>query len=158
MGESNVANAFGVDALFWNPAGVSKMTNSASVTFSHMNYIADIGVEYGAVAANFEGFGTIGLSVKSLSVGDIEVTTTRDPDGTGTIFSPQHLVAGLTYSRQLTERIGVGLTMNYVTETLGEVSASGVAFNVGVIYDNLAEINGFKFRCCDEECWTEYEV
>ena len=31
-----------------------------------------------------------------------------------------------------------------VTETLGEVSASGVAFNVGVIYDDLADVNGLS--------------
>jgi long-subunit fatty acid transport protein len=145
MGESNVATAYGIDALFWNPAGVAKMNNSASVTFSHMSYIADIGVEYGAVSANFEGFGIVSLNVKSLSLGEILVTTTRDPDGTGETFSPQMLVAGVSYSRQLTERIAVGLTANYLTETLGDASASGIAFNIGVLYDNLASINGLSF-------------
>ena len=55
------------------------------------------------------------------------------------------LVAGVSYARQLTERISVGVTANLVTETLGEVSATGVAFDVGVVYDNLAEINGLSF-------------
>lgn len=144
MGESNVATSFGVEALFWNPAGVAKLNGSAGLMFSHMSYIADIGVEYGAVSANFEGFGIVSLSIKSLSIGEIAVTTTQNPDGTGDTFTPQMLTAGLSYSRQLTERISVGLTANLVTETLGEVSASGVAFNVGVIYDNLADVNGLS--------------
>lgn len=145
MGEANVSNATGVEALFWNPAGVARMNNSAAVFFSHMNYIADIGVEYGAVAANFEGFGVISLSLKSLSVGNIPVTTTQDPDGTGETFSPTHLVAGLTFSKALTEKIAVGLTANLITEKLGDVSASGVGFNVGVSYNNLVDVNGLSF-------------
>jgi hypothetical protein len=144
LGQSDISSSRGIEALFWNPAGVSKMDNSASVLFTHMDYIADIGVEYGAVAANFEGFGIVALSVKSFSIGDIPVTTTRDPDGTGEMFSPQMLTAGITYSRQLTERISVGLTANFVTETLGDVSANGVGFNIGVIYDNLG-LEGLSF-------------
>ncbi|OGU32799.1 MAG: hypothetical protein A2057_06270 [Ignavibacteria bacterium GWA2_35_9] len=145
MGEQGVATSSGLEALFWNPAGVAKMNNSAAMTFSHMSYIADIGVEYGAVAGSFEGFGVLSLSVKSLSIGDIPVTTTSQPDGDGTFFSPQILTAGISYSNQLTDRIAIGLTANYITETLGDASASGVAFDVGVIYDNLADFNGLSF-------------
>lgn len=145
MAGAAVATATGIEALFWNPAGIAKTSNSVNVVFSHMNYIADIGVEFGAVSANFEGFGVLTFSVKSLSTGDIEVTTTQNPDGTGQMFSPQLLTAGVTYSRRLIDRISVGVTANLVTETLADASASGVAFNVGVIYDNLADINGLSF-------------
>ena len=145
MGEAIISTSYGIESLFWNPAGVARMNNSSQVMFSHMSYIADIGVEYGAVAANFEGFGMLALSIKALSIGDILVTTTQNPDGTGATFSPQMIVAGLSYSRQLTDRISVGLTTNFITETLGDVSANGIAFNVGVIYDNLADLTGLSF-------------
>lgn len=145
MGESNIATSYGIESLFWNPAGVARMGGSAGVMFSHMDYIADIGVEYGAVSANFEGFGIISLSIKALSVGEILVTTTQNPDGTGDTFSPQMMTAGLTFSKQLTERIAVGVTANFVSEVLGQVSANGIAFNVGVIYDQLASIDGLSF-------------
>jgi hypothetical protein len=145
MGESNITTVTGVEALFWNPAGAAKTSNSAALTFSHMNYIADIGVEYGAVSANFEGFGVLSFSVKSLSVGDIAVTTTTSPDGTGQIYTPQELVAGVTFSKQLTDRIAVGFTANYITEKLDQVSANGIAFNIGVAYTDLADISGLSF-------------
>ena len=145
MGSANVSNTYGIEALFWNPAGVSKLDHSVDLTFSHMNYIADIGVEYGAVATSIEGFGNLALSIKSLSIGDIPITTTESPDGTGAVFSPQMVIAGLTYSRQLTERIAVGVTANYLTETLDKVSTSGIAFNAGVIYNNLVDIDGLNF-------------
>jgi hypothetical protein len=145
MGNANIASSTGVEALFWNPANVASMKSSVDVMFSHMNYIADIGVEYGAVAASVEGFGVLGFHVKSLSIGDIDVTTTEQPDGTGQKFTPQMLTAGVTFSRQLTENIAVGVTASYISETLDEVSASGVAFNVGVAYNNLANIRGLNF-------------
>ncbi|RKZ00396.1 MAG: hypothetical protein DRQ13_00510, partial [Ignavibacteriae bacterium] len=85
MGEANVSTSTGIESLFWNPAGVAKMDGSTDLLFSHMSYIADIGVEYGALAANFEGFGVLSLSLKALSIGDIQVTTTANPDGTGEI-------------------------------------------------------------------------
>ncbi|MDP3683529.1 MAG: PorV/PorQ family protein, partial [Ignavibacteria bacterium] len=129
MGESNIATSYGVESIFWNPAGAARMSSSTDVMFSHMSYIADIGVEYGAISANFEGFGVISLGLKSLSIGDIMETTTETPDGTGATFSPQMLTAGLSYSRQLTDRISVGLTANVIMETLGDVSTSGIAFN-----------------------------
>ena len=145
MGGSNIATATGIEALFWNPAGAAKMNGSATLSFSHMNYIADIGVEYGAVSANFEGFGVLSFAVKSLSVGDIAVTTNSAPDGTGQVFTPQELVAGVTYSKQLTDRIAVGVTANLITEKIDQVSASGLAFNVGVAYNDLADISGLSF-------------
>ncbi|MEJ2193242.1 MAG: PorV/PorQ family protein [Ignavibacteriaceae bacterium] len=144
MAEANIANSKGIEALYWNPAGVALMQNNADVIFSHMSYIADIGVEYGAVAANFEGFGVFSFSIKSLGVGDILVTTTANPDGTGDTFSPTFIVAGLSYSRQLTEAISVGLTGNFISETMADVSANGFAFDVGVMYNNLADVNGLS--------------
>ncbi len=144
MAGANLSTSTGIEALFWNPAGVSHMQNNADVIFSHMSYFADIGVEYGAIAANFEGFGVISFSIKTLDVGDILITTTANPDGTGETFSPTFIVAGLSYSRQLTEAISVGFTTNFISETMADVSATGVAFDVGVMYNNLADINGLS--------------
>jgi hypothetical protein len=157
MGESNLVSATGVEALYWNPAGVSHMTNNADVLFSHMSYIADIGVEYGAVAANFEGFGVIALSIKSLSIGDIPVTTTINPDGTGELFSPTMVTAGLSYSRMLTDAISVGLTANLVSERIADVSATGVAFDFGVIYQNLADVSGLSIGVVLKNLGTEMQ-
>jgi len=144
MGEANIATSNGIESLFWNPAGVAKMDGSADLLFSHMSYIADIGVEYGAIGANFEGFGVVSLSLKALSIGDILITTTSNPDGTGEVFTPTMVTAGLGFSRQLTETISVGFTANFISERIADVNASGIAFDVGVIYDNLASVNGLS--------------
>jgi hypothetical protein len=157
MGGANIASAFGIEALYWNPAGVAKLDKSVGVTFSHMSYIADIGVEYGAVAANIEGFGVLSFSVKSLTMDDILITTTQDPDGTGATFAPQMLVAGVSFSKLLTDNIAVGVTANYISETLGQVDATGMAFTIGVSYDNLASVNGLSFAVAIKNLGAEMQ-
>lgn len=144
LGGATIATTRDIEALHWNPAALGHMRNSASVYVSHMSYIADIGINYGAIAANFEGFGVLALNLKSLDVGDIPVTTTTDPDGTGRTFTPQFFSVGLTYSRQLNDRIAVGLTSKIITERMADVSATGVAFDIGVTYDNMAAIEGLS--------------
>lgn len=143
MGSSTLSNSYGLEALFWNPANIARVgEHSTNVLFSHMEHIADIGVQYGAVSTDIESFGSIALSIKSLSIGEIPVTTVSNPDGTGAVFTPQFLTLGLTYARMLSDRISVGLTANLVTEKLDLVSATGIAFNVGVTYTNFADVPG----------------
>ncbi len=145
LGGATVATTSGLSSLFYNPAGLTRSDHSVNLMFSHMSYIADIGVEYGAASATFAGLGTVALSIKSLSIGDIPVTTTTDPDGqSGETYSPQFLVIGLTYGRQLSDRVSVGLTGNLINEQIGGVTATGVAFNAGVMYDNLGDVTGLS--------------
>ncbi len=141
MQGSALAFVEGVNAIYWNPAGVDVGTGSASALFSYRKYIADIGVNYLAVGAKL-GFGTIGLSLRAFNIGTIDVTTESQPDGTGERISPTFFVAGLTYSKALTDRISVGFTVNLINESFGLVSASGVAFDAGVQYQDLIGIKG----------------
>lgn len=142
---SNISNSFGIESLHWNPAGLSKTSHSVEATFSYMSHIADIGVNYGAVAANVPELGIFSFSIKALNVGEIPVTTNANPDGTGQTFSPQFLTLGLTFARNLSDKISVGLTANLISERMDLVSAMGVAFNIGVMYEHLASINGLSF-------------
>ncbi len=143
MGSTPIATASGVDALFWNPGGVARMKSSTEVTFTNMSYFGDISVNYGAIAANFSSLGTLAISLKSLSFGDIPITTTEDPDGlSGQVYSPTYVTLGVTYARALTDVINVGVTVSLVSEQIARVSSSGVAFTAGIQYDNLAGIDG----------------
>ncbi|HKB84811.1 MAG TPA: PorV/PorQ family protein [Ignavibacteriaceae bacterium] len=141
---SYVSGISGVDAIYYNPAGLSATQNSTEALFTYMNYIADIGVSYAAVGVNFEGFGALGFSIKSLDFGDIPVTTTENPYGTGATFSPTYVTLGLTYSNTLTDRIRVGVNINLVSEKIVRTSASGVSLDVGVQYNGIAEIEGLN--------------
>lgn len=142
MGASTVANTFGIEAIHFNPAGVAWATKQSEAIFSHMSYIADIGVDFVAVSSKFEGFGTLAFSLKNLSIGAIPVTTETNPDGTGETFEPRFSVIGLTYSDALTDRISIGFTTNLITEQIDRVSSNGIGFNFGVQYKNFANVAG----------------
>ncbi len=145
MSGATLTDAKGVEGIYWNPASLARADYNTTVMFSQMSYIADIGVSYAAIGTGIEGFGSLGLSIKALSMDEIPITTVEKPDGNGQFFTPQFVTLGLTYSRLLSDRISIGVTMNYITEQLDLVSASGVAFNLGVAYKNLGNVDGLSF-------------
>ena len=134
---SNIAFASGVDAIFWNPAGLARGGFSTEAFFSHESYLAGIGVDYGAVGVTFGTVGTFAASFKSIAFGNIPVTTEDNPDGTGATYSPTYMVAGLTYSKVLSDRISVGANFNFIDETIMSTTASGFSLDAGVEYNGL---------------------
>jgi hypothetical protein len=142
MSGAPIANVTGLEAIYWNPAGLDFSPNSANALFSYRSYVADMSISQAAANGRLGDLGSIGISFRSFSIGDINVTTMDQPDGTGGIFSPTYFVLGLTYSKQLTDRIGIGVNLNLINETIDRVSASGFAFDIGVQYRDLLEVPG----------------
>jgi long-subunit fatty acid transport protein len=134
LGGAVIADPRGVESMYWNPAGLALMQGT-ELAFSHQPYLADIDVNWGAVATSIEGFGSIGVSAKIISIGNIEETTELQPEGTGNIYNPTLAVVGVSYARTLTANVAVGATAMLIDESIFKVSATGVAFDFGVIYD-----------------------
>ncbi|GAB4291604.1 MAG: hypothetical protein Kow0098_10980 [Ignavibacteriaceae bacterium] len=144
MSGAYVSGIEGIDAIFYNPAGFGRSSASTEAMFSYMNYIADIGFSYAALGVNFGELGALAFSLRTLDFGDIPVTTVENPYGTGATFSPTFVVAGITYSNALTDRIRVGVNVNIVSEGIMSTSASGFAFDAGIQYDGLAGVEGLQ--------------
>jgi hypothetical protein len=138
VGSSGIASATGIDAIYWNPAGIVRTESNVEAMFSQMQYVADIGVSYGALNVNAGSFGNIAFTIKSLSFGDISRTTEDFPDGTGETFSPTFVTTGITYGKLLNDRISVGVTFNLIAEQIMSSSATGMGINAGVQYNGLA--------------------
>ncbi len=142
LGGTATSNVSGIEATFWNPAGLGTLEGTEAL-FTHTQYIADMSVNYAAIAVKSGGFGTLGFSAKVLSIGDIIVTTEQAPDGTGEIMSPTFGVFGVSWGRQFTDRVQFGAGVNYVNESIGSARASGVAFDFGLQY--LTGFSGLQF-------------
>lgn len=133
------ANAMttGVDAMNWNPAGMVRGNSSSSgieAMFSSLTYLADVQVNYFAVAARLGDQGALGLSLRTVDFGNIPITTVANPEGTGATYSPGYITVGLSYSRAFTDRIHGGVTAKLVTEKIVRTSATGIALDFGVQY------------------------
>lgn len=132
-GGAFVANMTGIESIYYNPAGVA-VNGRSEAMFNYMTYIADINISYFAAVAALGDFGSLGLSFKTIDFGDIPVTTVYNPDGTGANYSPNYIVAGLTYSKIITDRVSIGVNAKLISETIMDASASGAALDFGVQY------------------------
>ncbi len=141
MSGANIADVYGAEALFWNPAGVAFQEGTEAM-FSHLEYFADINVNYFGVTTNLEEFGSLGVQAKVVSIGEIEITTDNASQGTGETFNPTLSVVGVTYSRIFTDRVSFGFSANLVNERIDLVSATGLSMDFGFIYNTLW--NGLK--------------
>ncbi|MCX6170258.1 MAG: PorV/PorQ family protein [Ignavibacteriales bacterium] len=142
---ANISSLTGLDALYWNPAGLSRGSQSVEASFSYMSHIADIGINYAAISVQLNSIGSLAFAIKSLSMDDIPVTTVENPDGTGQTYNPQLMTMGLTFAKNLSDRVSVGITANLISETLNLVSTTGISFNLGVMYSGLAGVDGLSF-------------
>jgi hypothetical protein len=133
MGGSVMAQSTGTEAWFWNPACAATVEGS-EVSFSHRQYIADIGLDRVAFAHNAGGLGIIGLTATVLSTADEMVRTTSQPEGTGETWAASFVIVGASYARALTDRVSLGLNGQYISETIFNESAQGVAFDFGFTY------------------------
>jgi hypothetical protein len=142
---SNIAYTSGVDAIYWNPAGLSYISsNSTEIMFSHMNYFADLKMEYVAGGVKVGNLGVLGVTLRNLSFGDpISVTTEYNPEGTGETFSPTYLIGTLSYAKAMTDKVRFGTTVKLISEKVDRVSAVGYAFDFGLQY--IAGKSGLTF-------------
>ncbi len=141
LGGAVASDITGVESMFWNPAGLAEVTGT-DVMFSHQNYFADMKLNYAGVATNVGALGVLGMSVKVLSIGDIIVTTEQAPDGTGEILTPTFAVLGASWARKFTDRVNFGGSLSYVTESVADNNANGLAFDFGVQY--ITDWHGFR--------------
>ncbi|MCX6138350.1 MAG: PorV/PorQ family protein [Ignavibacteriales bacterium] len=130
MGESFVAVANDVSALYWNPAGITGV-QSLSLNASHTRWFADITHNYAGLVVPVGEAGAIGLSVLTLNVGEQEVTTVENPDGNGIFYGVNDLAIGISYARALTDRFSVGITGKYIQQNAYNEYASTVAMDLG---------------------------
>lgn len=144
IGEASIAAVEDVNAVFWNPAGLRGVA-SMEASFSYVQWLADMKYAAGAVGYNWDGIGVFALSIASLDYGSIPealVTGAGNDTRTGNDVSGSDFMAGLSYSRPMTDRLSLGVTVKYLHESLWEYSANTLAFDVGTAFD--LGYNGIK--------------
>jgi hypothetical protein len=108
-----------------------------------MDLFNDMGVNYFGASGNFDKLGMLGVTVKSIDMGDIPVTTVEDMDGLGGgTFKPTLTTMGLTYANSFSDRAFFGVTGKIVYESIPRAEASAYALDIGVQYTGLAGVDG----------------
>ena len=133
MGGAYSAISNDATALYWNPAGLSLINNN-EIILDHQDWILDVDLDF--IGGTFNTpFGTIGAAITAMYMGEMEVTTTHDPEGTGEKFNAGSIMGQLTFSKSLTDRFSFGITTKIIQESIYNSKANGIAIDLGTLYN-----------------------
>lgn len=143
MGEAFITVVNSSDAVFWNPAALTRVENF-DVSSSYVQYFFDVAQISLSAAYKFGNIGTFGFQAMINDIGDIPVTRVENlfreesgnynPGLTGETISPGSQVFGISYSKELTDKFSFGITAKYAIEDLVVEKASSIIFDGGLLY------------------------
>lgn len=134
MGGAYVSVADDITAMYWNPAGLARMQTGEAV-FNHVNWILDVSYDAAGASLIIDGVGTLAAGAYILNDGEMDVTTTDNPEGTGERFSAGAYAATVSFARALTDQFSIGFTAKYVGEYIWNETATAVALDFGTMYE-----------------------
>lgn len=145
-GGANTSGSMGVESFHLNIAGLA-YTKGTELVFANTSWLggSDININALGFATKIgESGGVLGISAMSMGFGDIDVTTTDNPDGGVGTFSPNYFNLGVSYSKNFSNTISGGVVVKIVTQSISNVNASGIAIDAGVNYVT-GDQDQFKF-------------
>jgi hypothetical protein len=131
----NTATVEGVESERINIAGlafVPKTEISAAYTLWLQG--SDVGVAQAGFAQNIKNDNVIAITMQALNLGEIERTTTANPEGGIGTYKPAFINLGISYARKFSKSISGGVTARLVDEGLGNLNAVGFAIDAGLQY------------------------
>ncbi len=167
MGNNVVANVSDVNAGYWNPAGLTQVTDSWQGALMHAEYFQSIAkYEYAAAAIPLNGGteGTIGFSLYRFAVDDI-MNTTQLIDNQGNIdynkitrFSAADYALMASYAGNLFNdpNLSVGASAKIVYRHIGKfANAYGFGIDAGLQYRTQ---DNFYFGVMARDITTTFNV
>jgi hypothetical protein len=133
MGEASVACVNDAYAMYWNPAALTEVSSS-NLSLTNVDWISDVKLNHASFAKSLGDYSAFGVSLTALSMGNMEVTTVEEPEGTGETFASSSYALALGYARKFTDRFSAGISGKYVWERISEESASGLALDFGTLF------------------------
>jgi hypothetical protein len=158
MGDIGVATSPDASAGFWNIGKVAFNESKGGVVATYTPWLKDLVNDvYLASLAGYYKFDdnqALNLSLRYFSLGNIQFT-----DGLGNDWGsakPREFSVDLGYSRKLTSKLGLGVSLRYINSNLtgGGVTSgsttykvgSSVAGDIGLYYDGKSQAgNGWAF-------------
>ena len=134
-GGANSGSVEGLESQFLNVAGTA-FTKKTEVLFSHSNYLQGSGITLNAfgITQKMGESGVLGVSLVSMSFGEVQITTVDQPEPSLGTYSPQYINLGISYAKTFSNSISGGFTLRIIDESISNLNASGLALDAGIQY------------------------
>jgi hypothetical protein len=138
MGESQVADADDLYAIYWNPAGLAQLQRP-QLGLMHNEWFEGINHQFIGFAQPLGNAGTLGGSLIYLSYGELEgydINESGEPVKTEN-FHPYDLALIASYARRFGSALSLGANAKWIREKIDIESAQAIAFDIGGLYTIL---------------------
>ncbi len=157
MGDVGAATTPDVNASYWNSAKLAFIDKGYGAAVSYnpwlRNLVPDMALSYLSGYMKIRKEEVIGVSLTYFDLGAIQFTDAQGKDLQK--FSPNEFALAGTYSRKLSQSMGVGVTLKYIYSSLaGSISTSSgtepanaaktVAADIGYFYTKPLSLKGTK--------------
>lgn len=139
MGEAFCAVADDINALYWNPAGLSGI-DQRQATAMYISWFESINYGYLAYGQPVRDWGVFAGGIAYLASGNIPKSSI-DSGGNyvdeGTNFNAYDLALTIGYGRKMGEDVSVGGAFKIINEKIESENASAFAVDIGGVYKGL---------------------
>ena len=137
MGNAFTAISSDINTIYYNPAGIG-FTSRPGIMFFHGQLYEELAVEnFTAVYPNLKNF-TLSVGLSYLHLPGIQKydinSLTGEPIASGGEFQVYDFVPQLGIAYRVAESFTMGLQFKYLMERIDDITASGFAFDLGVLY------------------------
>jgi hypothetical protein len=132
LGNSYVGLADDESAIYYNPAGMSRIPGYALSTSYH-NYVSDIQGGYLSAVLPWGDGRKLGFAINYLSFGD-----TPETNNAGEVignFGGGDLAITAAYSQSLMEQFYLGVAGKFIYESIDSFHSTGMALDIGLLYE-----------------------
>jgi len=132
---ANVASVSGLEALYLNVAG-SAFINRTNLGYANTNWLVgtDISINSMGLVQKVGDAGALGVYVMNMDLGEIETTTTENPEGGMGTFNPSYSTIGISYAKEFSNSIYGGAVLKIISGGIADVKTAGVAIDAGIQY------------------------
>jgi len=149
LGSAQVALASDATAGYWNPAALARLDYPELVLMHDERFGSLVNYDYGSVVIPYGTDQSFGLSLMRLGVDGISDTRNAliDYSGSGvldasnrldydkvTSFNSADWAVYLSYASRYSPDLLYGVNVKIIRRTLAEFSATGVGFDIGLLY------------------------
>jgi len=159
MGDAFAAVSDDATAMYWNPAGLV-LARGTEFSLTHSEWLQGITDEYFAFSQNLKRDGAFGGALEYLGTGSFAGSLENSDGsygGVGNNINASTYMASAAYAQRLGNWFSgdflrksiVGIEVMAVGQNVANVGNSGIAFNIGYIYEAIRRTLFFTFVATD---------